>query len=120
MPVPADLERLREALVELDRLRLHERALRLETEGLLRGMRMLGAAHDADELFDAVVGVLRDLVPFEQAFLVALGGRGGFRVVRSTLRRLLSGCAGRRVGCCSGCWTARPWRCSTPPARPTG
>lgn len=89
MPVPADLERLREALVELDRLRLHERALRLETEGLLRGMRMLGAAHDADELFDAVVGVLRDLVPFEQAFLVALGGRGGFRVVRSTLRRLL-------------------------------
>ncbi len=85
----ADVERLRETLVELDRLRLHERAQRLETEGLLRGLRMLGEARDADDLFDIVVGVLRDLVPFDDVFLVALGGRGGFRVVRSTARRLL-------------------------------
>lgn len=89
MADPADLERLRETLVELDRLRRHERTLRLETESLLRALRTLGSAHDADELFDIVVGVLRDMVPFETALLVTLGGRGGFRVVRGTAPRLL-------------------------------
>ncbi len=39
--------------------------------------------------FDNLLAVLRDLVPFESAFLLAAGGRGGYRVVRSTARRFL-------------------------------
>ena len=85
----ADLEHLRESLIELDRLRLHEHNLRLESEGLMRGLRALSEAQDTGAMFDALADVLRDLVPFEDAFLLAMGGRGGFRVVRSTAPRFL-------------------------------
>jgi len=89
MAQTADLENLRESLIELDRLRLHERNLRLESEGLMRGLRALSEAQDTGAIFDALADVLRDLVPFEEAFLLAMGGRGGFRVVRSTAPRFL-------------------------------
>ena len=92
----ADLELLRESLMDLDRARQHERAARLEAEGLLRGLKALNEARDTQQLFDNLSAVLRDLVPFESAFLLAAGGRGGYRVVRSTARRFL-GASGRRV-----------------------
>ncbi len=85
----ADLEHLRESLIELDRLRLHERNLRLESESLMRGLRALSDAQDTGAMFDALADVLRDMVPFADAFLLAMGGRGGFRVVRSTAPRFL-------------------------------
>lgn len=85
----ADLEHLRESLIELDRLRLHERNLRLESEALMRGLRALSEAQDTGAMFDALADVLRDMVPFADAFLLAMGGRGGFRVVRSTAPRFL-------------------------------
>ena len=55
----------------------------------MRCLRKLGDAHDADDLFDVVVGVLRELVPFEEAFLVARGAKGGLRVARATAQNLL-------------------------------
>jgi diguanylate cyclase (GGDEF)-like protein/PAS domain S-box-containing protein len=85
----ADLEHLRESLIELDRLRLHERNLRLESEALMRGLRALTDAQDTDTMFDTLADVLRDIVPFADVFLLAVSGRGGLRVVRSTAQRLL-------------------------------
>ncbi len=85
----ADVELLRESLIDLERARQHERAVRLEAEGLLKGLRALNEARDTQELFDNLAAVLRDLVPFEDAFLLGVGGRGGYRVVRSTARLFL-------------------------------
>jgi diguanylate cyclase (GGDEF)-like protein/PAS domain S-box-containing protein len=85
----ADVELLHESLAELERAYQHERAVRLETEGLLSGLRALNEARDTRQLFDTLAEVLRDPVPFEDAFLIGAGGRGGYRVVRSTARVFL-------------------------------
>ncbi len=85
----ADVELLHESLVEVERLHQHERAARMEAEGLLRGLRALNEARDTAQLFDTLAAVLRDLVPFDDAFLIGPGGRGGYRVVRSTARQFL-------------------------------
>ncbi|WP_337997393.1 diguanylate cyclase [Oleispirillum naphthae] len=85
----SDVELLRESLIELDRARGHERSVRLEAESLLRGLRILNEARDTRELFDNLAGILRHLVPFEDAFMIAREGRGGMRVVRSTARQFL-------------------------------
>lgn len=83
------LEALRENLTELELARRHERYLRLETESLLRGLRVLNEAQDTRQVFDNLVDVLRGLVPFEEIYLLSPGSRGGYRVARSSARRLL-------------------------------
>lgn len=84
----ADLETLREGLAALERLRRHEHVMRLENECLLRGLVHLNEARNTREVFDHVVGVLQDLVPFWNVFLLVSGPRG-FRVTLSTARSLI-------------------------------
>ncbi|MBN2752546.1 MAG: sensor domain-containing diguanylate cyclase, partial [Rhodospirillaceae bacterium] len=85
----SDVELLRESLIQLDRSRQHERNMRLETEGLLRGLRILTEVRDTQGVFDSLAGALRHMVPFEDAFLLSLEGRSGYRVIRSTSRHYL-------------------------------
>jgi diguanylate cyclase (GGDEF)-like protein len=78
-------EELREALIDLDRARAHERQMRLQTEGLLEGLRVLTRAQDTRQMFDELTTVLQRFVPFEAAFLLQSGeGSERLEVTHST------------------------------------
>ncbi|SOE91747.1 diguanylate cyclase (GGDEF) domain-containing protein [Burkholderia sp. D7] len=80
-------EELREALIDLDRARAHERQMRLQTEGLLEGLRVLTRAENTRQMFDELTTVLQRFVPFEAAFLMqADEGSDRFEVTQSTCR----------------------------------
>ena len=63
-------EELREVLLDLDRAREYERQMRLQTEGLLEGLRVLSRAANTRQLFDELTAVLQRFVPFEAVFLL--------------------------------------------------
>jgi len=77
-------EELREALVDLDRAREHERQMRFQTEGLLEGLRVLTRARNTRQVFEELTAVLQRFVPFEAAFLLQDGAQPGFEVSHST------------------------------------
>jgi diguanylate cyclase (GGDEF)-like protein len=80
-------EELRETLIDLDRSRARERQMRLQTEGLLEGLRVLTRARDTHQMFDELTTVLQRFVPFEAAFLMqAEEGSDRFEVTQSTCR----------------------------------
>ncbi|TXD39637.1 response regulator [Lujinxingia vulgaris] len=62
-------ETLRETLLDLERARRKERELRLETEGLLRGLEILGSITDTEAMFAGLFEILQELLGFEQAFV---------------------------------------------------
>ncbi|RDV36493.1 response regulator [Bradymonadaceae bacterium TMQ3] len=62
-------ETLRETLLDLERARRKERELRLETEGLLRGLEILGSITDTRAMFGGLFEILQDLLGFEQAYV---------------------------------------------------
>ena len=77
-------EELREALIDLDRAREHERQMRLQTETLLEGLRVLTQAQNTRDLFVELLSVLRRFVPFEAAFLLQEAADGMLEVTQST------------------------------------
>jgi len=87
-PNLSSIELLRESLIDLDRVRRHERALRLETEGLLQGLRVLNEANTTRDLFDNLAQVLRDQVSFQDAFLLE-NIDDEFQVTRATSRQYM-------------------------------
>ncbi len=77
-------EELREALIDLDRAREHERQMRLQTETLLEGLRVLTQAQNTRDLFVELLSVLRRFVPFEAAFLMQEAADGLLEVTQTT------------------------------------
>jgi diguanylate cyclase (GGDEF)-like protein len=77
-------EELREALIDLDRAREHERQMRLQTETLLEGLRVLTQAQNTRDLFVELLTVLQRFVPFEAAFLLQEAADGMLDVMQST------------------------------------
>ncbi len=61
---------MREALLDLERARLAERELRVQTEGLLQGLELLGSTQDNQEMFSQLLELLRDLLEFEEAVVL--------------------------------------------------
>ncbi len=77
-------EELREALVDLDRARDHERQMRLQTETLLEGLRVLTQAQNTQDLFAELLAVLQRFIPFDAAFLLQEASDGMLEVTQST------------------------------------
>ncbi|WP_119153211.1 putative bifunctional diguanylate cyclase/phosphodiesterase [Caldimonas tepidiphila] len=77
-------EELREALIDLGRARDHERQMRLQTETLLEGLRVLTQAQNKRQVFAALTAVLQRFAPFEEAFLMQECPGGGLEVTEST------------------------------------
>lgn len=63
-------EELREALVNLERARDKEQNLRIETEGLLDGLRVLTRSEDTQEAFVALLTIIREQIGFDDAFVL--------------------------------------------------
>lgn len=66
-----DSETLRETLLDLERSRRAERELRIQTEGLLEGLELLGSMEATEEMFLQLFDILRKLLEFEQAFVLS-------------------------------------------------
>lgn len=65
-----DPERLREALLDLERSRLRERELRLSSEALLAGVHAVALARDEESALVDLLGVLREALSFADAFVL--------------------------------------------------
>ena len=63
-------EQLLETVLDLERSRQREREIRMESEALLEGLRAMSEAHSQEELFQALVSSLRNVIDFEQAFIL--------------------------------------------------
>ena len=66
----ADLERMREILIDLHRSQTKEKELRLESEALLAGLQTLISTDSIDEVFPRLLETMRPLLGFEQAFIL--------------------------------------------------
>jgi diguanylate cyclase (GGDEF)-like protein len=73
---PETVERLREAVISLERSRRRERELRAAHEGLLDVLRVLAMADHREETFESLLGVLRSVLPFEDAAVLVRAAEG--------------------------------------------
>ncbi len=74
-------EELREALLNLERARNRERQLRIETEGLLEGLRILAQSQSTQDVFVRLLQVLKNLMSFDFVFVLQEKGAGQMSVV---------------------------------------
>jgi signal transduction histidine kinase/DNA-binding response OmpR family regulator len=82
-----DDETLREALVDLARAREREEGLRLESEGLLRGLQVLIEPGDSVQMFDRLLEVMRGVLHFEQACVLTVRSDGSLEPIATTTDR---------------------------------
>jgi diguanylate cyclase (GGDEF)-like protein len=78
------IERLREALIDLERGRRRERELRTVGSSMLDVVRVLALAEHRDETFGALLEALRAPLGFEDAAIFVAGEDGTFAPVAST------------------------------------
>jgi len=67
----AAVERLREVVLDLDRAKHTEKALREETAALLEGLRAIAEARSSDELFARLLGAMRGPLSSDLAIVLA-------------------------------------------------
>lgn len=77
-------EQLLETVLDLERSRQREREIRMESEALLEGLRAMSEAHSQDALFQALVSALRNVIVFEEAFILEAGDSDELTVLAST------------------------------------
>jgi two-component system, sensor histidine kinase and response regulator len=75
---------LREALLELDRARHRERQLRMESDGLLEGLRILTGLVSTREVFVRLLHVLNNIIAFDDAFILRESQHNHLSVVVAT------------------------------------
>lgn len=63
-------EELREALVDLERARSQEQLLRIETENILSGLRILALSLSIEEMFEKLLVVFQTSLRFQDAFVL--------------------------------------------------
>ena len=80
----SEAEQLREALVDLERAREQERGLRLESEALLAGLRVLTLSESREALFAGLLEVFRTVLAFGDAFVLTMRDDGTMRPVAAT------------------------------------
>jgi PAS domain-containing protein len=76
---PETIERLREALISLERSRRRARELRDLEACMAEVVRVLALADHPRETFDSLIETLRGVLPFQEAAVVARGPDGTFR-----------------------------------------
>lgn len=73
-----------ESLLDLEKSRQRERDIRLEAEALLKGLHGIAGALNQDELFRSLVEALRNVIVFEDAFILQLAGENDMTVLATT------------------------------------
>jgi hypothetical protein len=73
------VERLREALISLERSRRRERELRDLEACMVDVVRVLALAEHPRETFDSLIEALRGVLPFQEAAIIVRGADGTFR-----------------------------------------
>jgi hypothetical protein len=81
---PDTVERLREAVISLERSRQRERELRAVEASMVDVVRVLALAERREETFDSLLEALRGVLPFEEAAILARADDGSFRPVART------------------------------------
>lgn len=80
-----EAEILREALIDLERAREREQALRLQAEALLEGLRALTFSPTPEAMFANLMEALRKGLAFEEAAILIPSEEGKLRVAATTL-----------------------------------
>ena len=78
-------EQLLETVLDLERSRQREREIRLEAEALLEGLRGMSGAQAQEDLFQALLLALRNVIDFEQAFILQVQNSDTMAVLATTL-----------------------------------
>lgn len=81
---PETVERLREALISLERSRRRERELRAVESCLVDVARVLALAEHPYETFSSLLAVLRDVLPFQDAAVLVRSDDGALRPAART------------------------------------
>jgi diguanylate cyclase (GGDEF)-like protein len=81
--LPMGSEELREALLAVEASRVEERSARRDAEALLAGLQVLTHAAGVGDLFDGILRIVREVVPFDDAVVLVAEG-AGLRVLAST------------------------------------
>lgn len=75
---------LLDALLNLDKARNREKQLREEADALLQGMEIIISSESTREAFKQVLEVLRELIKFDDAFVLKEQAKGSLSTVAST------------------------------------
>ena len=79
-----ETEQLREALIDQGRARDRERELRLESESLLDGLRILALNQGTELLLGELIAASRTVIPFQDAFILVRGSDGCLKPIIAT------------------------------------
>ncbi|HET6284555.1 MAG TPA: EAL domain-containing protein [Polyangia bacterium] len=81
---PDTVERLREALIDLERSRRRERELRAVETSMIDVVRVLAVAEHRRETFASLLDALREVLPFQEAAILMRRDDGAFRPIART------------------------------------
>jgi len=84
-------EILREALLDLAKARAHEERQRRKTEALLAGLRVLIKPMESSRMFRELLAVMREIINFEEAFVLMRRVEGSLMSTVSTSDAFLAG-----------------------------
>lgn len=77
-------EQLLESLLDLEKSRLKERSVRVETEALLKGLQGMARARHKSELFTSLVEAVRNIIEFEDAFILEVVEKNKMTILAAT------------------------------------
>ena len=83
-------EELREMLLDLERARKQEKQLRIETEGILEGLRIITLSKNTQDAFVRLLEVLRNLIHVENAFVLREHSPDYLRIAAKTNALILT------------------------------
>ncbi len=83
-----EVEVLREALLDLERANQQEREARAESDAILAGLNVLSDLGNRGRVVEKLIEVLRNIIPFEEAFILTPGADGLLHPSVSTTDRL--------------------------------
>ena len=80
---------LREALIDLERVRNQEQQRRIESDCLLEALRILTRPVSTEKMFSEMLDVLRGILMFEDAFVLIKGASGLLVPISATSPKFL-------------------------------
>jgi len=88
LPESENTEALREALLNLERLRVQEKTTRLQTEALVSGLHVLNECDSVNGMYREILDCLYSLIEFDSAAILTEEGDGCLSTVVSSDNRL--------------------------------
>lgn len=77
-------EEINDLRIDLKVAQEHHRIVATQSEQLFTGLKIISESHQVDELFSGMLAVLREVLRFDEAFILVFGSEGKPNVVAST------------------------------------